>query len=149
RAAALENLRVTSATMDFLVPQTDQARRRSVQTLDRALADPSAWARIDSGKLAQPYWYTQSPLTTPGPSLAGFPAKPCAVRPPVRGVICPDGPCVADGSATRLRRLFGRSFVLLTARPTAADAARKAAAPATDAPVHAYALEEIDARDVL
>jgi len=149
RAAALENLRVTSATMDFLVPQTDQARRRRVQTLDRALADPAARARIDSGKLAEPYWYTQSPLTTPGPSLTGFPTEPGEVRPPVAGVICPDGPCVADGSATRLRRLFGRSFVLLTARSAATDAARKAAAAATDAPVSAYALEEIDTRDVL
>jgi len=149
RAAALENLRVTSATMDFLVPQTDQARRRRVQTLDRALADPSAAARIDSGKLAEPYWYTRSPLTTPGPSLAGFPAEPGAVRPPVPGVICPDGPCVVDGSATRLRRLFGRSFVLLTARSVAAHAARKAADAAIDAPVNAYALAEIDTRDAL
>src|SRR5215471_11123609 len=149
RAAALENLRVTSATMDFLVPQTDQARRRRVQTLDRALADPAARARIDSGKLAEPYWYTQSPLTTPGPSLAGFPAEPGAVRPPVPGVICPDGPCVVDGSATRLRRLFGRSFVLLTARSAAADAAREAAAAATDSPVSAHALAEIDTSGVL
>jgi 2-polyprenyl-6-methoxyphenol hydroxylase-like FAD-dependent oxidoreductase len=149
RAAALENLRVTSATMDFLVPQTDQARRRREQVLDRALADPSAKARIDSGKLAEPYWYTASPLTTPGPSLAGFPTEPGAVRPPVPGVICPDGPCVANGSATRLRCLFGRSFVLLTARSAAADAAREAGAAATGAPVSAYALEEIDTSHVL
>src|SRR5215510_1270836 len=39
RAAARENLRVTSATMEFLVPQTDEARRRRVAALDRALAD--------------------------------------------------------------------------------------------------------------
>jgi 2-polyprenyl-6-methoxyphenol hydroxylase-like FAD-dependent oxidoreductase len=149
RAAALENLRVTSATMDFLVPQTDQARRRRVEALERALADPSAKARIDSGKLAEPYWYTESPLTTPGPSLASFPIEPGAVRPPLPGVICPDGPCVADGSPTRLRRLLGRSFVLLTARSVAADAAGKAAAAATGAPVSAYALEEIDTSDVL
>jgi len=149
RAAALENLRVTSATMDFLVPQTDQARRRRVQALDRALADPSATARIDSGKLAEPYWYTQSPLTTAWPPLAGFPTEPGALRPPVPGVICPDGPCVANGSATRLRRLFGRSFVLLTARSAAADAAREAAAAATDSPVSAHALAEIDTSGVL
>jgi 2-polyprenyl-6-methoxyphenol hydroxylase-like FAD-dependent oxidoreductase len=149
RAAALENLRVTSATMDFLVPQTDEARHVRVTTLDRALGDPSAKARIDSGKLAEPYWYTESPLTTPGPSLAGFPTEPGAARPPVPGVICPDGPCVTDGSATRLRRLFGRSFVLLTARSAAAEAASKAAAAATGAPVNAYALEVIDPRGLL
>jgi 3-(3-hydroxy-phenyl)propionate hydroxylase len=149
RAAALENLRVTSATMDFLVPQTDQARRWRVRALERALADPSAKAQIDSGKLAEPYWYTESPLTTPGPPLAGFPTEPGVLRPPVPGVICPDGPCVVNGSATNLRRLFGRSFVLLTTRSAAADAARKTAAAVTGAPVTAYALEEIDARDVL
>ena len=148
-AAALENLRVTSVTMEFLVPQTGQARRRRTEALDRALADPAARAQINSGKLAEPYWYTASPLTTPGPSLAGFPTEPGAVRPPVPGVICPDGPCVADGSPGRLRRLLGRSFVLLTARTTTAEAARQAAAAAVDAPVTGYALDEIDVRGVL
>ena len=149
RAAARENLRVTSATMEFLVPQTDNARRRRVQTLDRALTDPSARARIDSGKLAEPYWYTASPLTTPGPSQADFPTEPGAVRPPVPGVLCPDGPCLAGGAQTRLRRLLGRSFVLLTARTAAAEAAKKVAVAAVDAPVTTYALDEIDVHGVL
>jgi 2-polyprenyl-6-methoxyphenol hydroxylase-like FAD-dependent oxidoreductase len=143
-AAARENLRVTSATMEFLVPQTDELRRRRREVLERALADPDAISQIDSGKLAEPYWYTASPLTTPGPPLDGFPLKPGSSRPPVPGVICPDGPCRAEGTPTRLRRLFGSSLVLLTEQlPTAAAAAR-AALTATPAPVTSYALSAID-----
>lgn len=71
-AAAQENLRVTSATMEFLVPQTPELRRRRTELLDRALTDPTARTGIDSGKLAEPYWYTASPLTTPGPALTGL-----------------------------------------------------------------------------
>ena len=59
-------------------------------------------------------------------------------------MICPDGPCRADGAPTRLRRLFGSSFVLLTERPSTAAAAEGAASTATAAPVSSYALAEID-----
>jgi 2-polyprenyl-6-methoxyphenol hydroxylase-like FAD-dependent oxidoreductase len=148
-AAAWENLQVTSATMDFLVPQTDELRQRRRAALEHALTDPGARAQINSGKLAEPYWYTTSPLTTPGPCLDEFPAEPGAVRPPVPGVICPDGPCQVDGSATRLRRLFGRSLVLLTERAVTAAAARRAATAAVAAPVTGYALEDIDGSGVL
>jgi 2-polyprenyl-6-methoxyphenol hydroxylase-like FAD-dependent oxidoreductase len=147
-AAAEENLRVTSATMEFLVPQSSQARRRRAEALDRALTDPAAGSLINSGKLAEPYWYLTSPLTTPAPALAsapaGFPSDPGVLRPPVPGVICPDGPCVADGSTTRLRRLLGHSLVILTRRPAAAEAARATAAWAVSCPVSAWPLDEID-----
>ena len=143
-AAARENLRVTSATMEFLAPQTDALRRRRRDVLERALADPAAGAQIDSGKLAEPYWYTTSPLTTPGPSLDGFPAEPGARRPPVPGVICPEGPCRAGGAATRLRRLFGSALVALTEGPAAAAAAGRAAATAVAAPVTCYSLKDLD-----
>jgi 2-polyprenyl-6-methoxyphenol hydroxylase-like FAD-dependent oxidoreductase len=143
-AAARENLRVTSATMEFLVPQTEELRRRRREALERAIADPSASSLINSGKLAEPYWYTESPLTTPGPPLDGFPVAPGASRPPVPGVICPDGLCRADGARTRLRRLFGSSLVLLTDRATTASAASRAASAGTPAPVTSYALAEID-----
>jgi 2-polyprenyl-6-methoxyphenol hydroxylase-like FAD-dependent oxidoreductase len=143
-AAAGENLRVTSATMSFLVPQTDELRRHRREVLERALADPDARSLIDSGKLAEPYWYTASPLTTPGPPLDGFPAQPGARRPPVPGVICPDGPCLAGGERTRLRRFFGSSLVLLTERPATLAAACRTAAATVAAPVTGYALAEID-----
>jgi 2-polyprenyl-6-methoxyphenol hydroxylase-like FAD-dependent oxidoreductase len=143
-AAAAENLRVTSATMEFLVPQTPSMRRYRVEVLERALTDPAARSHIDSGKLAEPFWYTQSPLTTPGPPLDDFPVAPGAARPPVPGVLCPDGPCQDGPGPTRLRRLFGRSFVLLTARRETAAAALTAARQAITAPVTAWALEDID-----
>lgn len=148
-AAARENLRVTSATMEFLVPQTDDLRRRRTEVLDHALTDPGARSQINSGKLAEPYWYIDSPLTTPGQPLAAFGEEADALRPPLPGVICPDGPCVADGSPTRLRRLLGRSLVLLTQKTATAAAARTAAAAAIAAPVTAYALDDIDAQRVL
>ena len=143
-AAARENLRVTSATMEFLVPQTDDLRGQRRQVLERALVDPFARSLINSGKLAEPYWYTASPLTTPGSPIDDFPVEPGASRPPVPGVICPDGPCRADGAQTRLRRLFGSSFVLLTERSSTAAAAGRAASAATAGPVSSYALAEID-----
>jgi 2-polyprenyl-6-methoxyphenol hydroxylase-like FAD-dependent oxidoreductase len=164
-AAAAENLRVTSATMEFLVPQTARSRQRRAAALADALTDPQARSRIDSGKLAEPYWYTNSPLTTPGPSLDGFPLGPGALRPPVPGVLCPDGPCLIPlpfspdqpsrpsqsphgpaphGSATRLRRLFGGSFVILTRRAADAAAAAQAARAAISGPVTAHSLDVID-----
>ena len=155
-AAAAENLRVTSATMEFLVPQTAKARRRRAEVLERALSDPAARSAINSGKLAEPYWYIASPLTTPWPSLAGFPAEPGALRPPVPGVICPDGPCLAPGPdgagrepMTRLRRLFGRSLVVLTGSREAAALAAGEGAAGWAAPVTVYALEEIDVSGAL
>jgi 2-polyprenyl-6-methoxyphenol hydroxylase-like FAD-dependent oxidoreductase len=143
-AAALENLAVTSATMDFLVPATDEGRRRRAEILGRALADQGARSLINSGKLAEPYWYTASPLTMPGPSLADFPTEPGAVRPPVPGVLCPDGPCRFGGSMTRLRRLLGRSFVILTASQAIAAQAATAGATALRAPLTVHALDDID-----
>ena len=143
-AAARENLQVTSATMEFLVPQTAATRRRRAEVLDRSLTDQAARALIDSGTLAEPFWYTASPLTTPGPSRDGFPAGPGAARPPVPGVICPDGPCTAGGEVRRLRQLLGREFVLLTQEPVTAESALRAARDATAAPVAAYALAGLD-----
>lgn len=148
-AAAGENLRVTNATMEFLVPQTEERRSHRRAVLERALTDPAARAQINSGKLAEPYWYTASPLTTPGSALDGFPAGPGTARRPVPGVICPDGACQVDGSATRLRRLFGGSLVLLTERAETAEAARRAATAAVAAPVTAHALQEIDGSGAL
>jgi 3-(3-hydroxy-phenyl)propionate hydroxylase len=107
-AAADENLAVTGRTMRFLVPRTpeEHAHRRAV--LERSVHDPSARGEIDSGKLAEPFWYLDSPLTTAG-DPTGFPTAPGAVRPPVPGVLCPD---LTVGNA-RLRELFGPGFTVL------------------------------------
>ncbi|MFI9814843.1 FAD-dependent monooxygenase [Saccharothrix variisporea] len=60
-AAADENLRVTGATMRFLVPSTEEERRHRLAALERGNS-----AHIDSGKLFQPFPYRNSPLTTAG-----------------------------------------------------------------------------------
>ena len=61
RAAARENLAITTRTMDFLVPQSEAgwAHRRDV--LSRAVTDPEARALIDSGKLYAPFRYGDDP----------------------------------------------------------------------------------------
>ncbi|MEV4254715.1 FAD-dependent monooxygenase [Spirillospora sp. NPDC049652] len=93
RAAALENLDVTAATMRFLAPSTPAERARRAEVLARASADPATAHEIDSGRFAEPFWYDRSPLTVPEPS------RPCAGRPPrgtppsvAPGTIVPDAP---------------------------------------------------------
>ena len=162
RAAAAENLKVTSATMEFLVPQTAERRAFRQDTLERAVTDLAARKLINSGKLAEPYWYLDSPLTTPG-DTTGFPTEPGVPRPPVPGVLCPDGPCAvaprrsagevgrAGTARTRLRRLFGHGFVVLTGRRTdGTDRIDLAAAlRGVPCPVDVYALAEIDVSGAL
>ncbi|MEU0538036.1 FAD-dependent monooxygenase [Amycolatopsis tolypomycina] len=110
-AAAVENAEVTSATMDFLVPQDDKQRRHRADVLARAARDPAAHAEVDSGRLAEPFWYTGSPLTTPDPArpFAGRPPRG-ALPPPAPGILLPDV-TVAGG---RLRDLARQGFLLLT-----------------------------------
>ncbi|RJQ69637.1 pentachlorophenol monooxygenase [Pseudonocardiaceae bacterium YIM PH 21723] len=111
-AAADENLRVTAATMRFLVPSTPEEHARRTDVLERSVLDPQACAEIDSGRLAEPYWYLDSPLTTPGPddAVAAFPRESGQARPPLPGVVCPDAE-LPDGS--RLRHRLGTGFTLL------------------------------------
>ncbi len=139
RSAALENLRVTHATMRFLVPPDDAAHARRREVLEQAVRDADARRQIDSGKLAEPYWYLDSPLTTPHPSVAHFPTAPGMPRPPVPGVLCPDAPCRVpeQPGVTRLRQLFGAGFVILAAR-------EPFPLSCTEIPVTTYSLPTID-----
>jgi len=136
-AAARENLEVTSATMRFLVPGTDDERWLRRATLDRAVTDPGAWTAVDSGRLAEPFWYTASPLTTPDPRrpFTGRPARG-AVPPPGPGILVPDVPIFSAGRSApgTLRALARTGFVLLCASGADLAAARGAAAAVT-APV--------------
>lgn len=139
-AAACENLEVTAATMRFLVPGTDAERRHRVATLEAAVSDPAARAAVDSGRLAEPFWYTASPLTTPDPYRPGTgrPARG-AVPPPGPGVLVPDAlvphalvPDVPFFAAERsgpptLRALARTGFLLLCASGADVAAARAAA----------------------
>ncbi len=140
-AAALENVAVTTATMDFLVPQDDAAAAHRRDVLSRAAADPAARALVDSGRLSEPFWYVDSPLTTASPArpFAGRPPRG-AVPPAGPGVLVPDAPVAGD---TRLRALARDGFLLLLAPGADVDAARAAAA-ATPGPARVLRLDEID-----
>ncbi|MGQ0837584.1 FAD-dependent monooxygenase [Actinokineospora sp.] len=113
-AAATENLRVTATTMRFLVPADDAERAHRHDVLERSLRDPAARAEINSGKLAEPFWYLDSPLTTPAAAddLAAFPTDPGLPRPPLPGVLCPDAQLPNGG---RLRDGLAARFTVLAA----------------------------------
>lgn len=136
-AAALENLEVTSATMRFLVPQTDAEWDRRREVLERAADDPDARARVDSGRLAEPFWYVDSPLTVPDPQrpFAGRPAKG-ALPEPGPGVIVPDRPLATPvGGHTWLRPLLREGVTLLLG-----DDVDRAVEAAVTAPLASYRL---------
>ncbi|RCV48091.1 FAD-dependent monooxygenase, partial [Marinitenerispora sediminis] len=104
-AAAAENAEVTGRTMRFLVPQDEAGRRWREAVLRRAVADPAARALVDSGRLFEPFWYVDSPLTTPDPGrpFGGRPERG-AVPAPCPGVLVPDAVVEAPGvGVTRLR----------------------------------------------
>ncbi|WP_410667398.1 FAD-dependent monooxygenase [Amycolatopsis sp. cmx-4-68] len=125
-AAAVENAEVTTATMDFLVPQDDGQRARRLDILTRAAGDPSVHEHVDSGRLAEPFWYADSPLTTTDP------ARPPTGR-PRRGTLPPPGPGVLLPDVTvasgRLRDLARRGFLLLTTPGVRAPGMRSAEIP--------------------
>jgi pentachlorophenol monooxygenase/3-(3-hydroxy-phenyl)propionate hydroxylase len=136
-AAACENLEVTSVTMRFLVPGTDAERRHRLATLDRAAADPVARAAVDSGRLAEPFWYTASPLTTPDPArpFGGRPPRG-AVPPPGPGILVPDVPLfTAERAGAQTLRTVAREGFLLLCASGADVAAAHRAATAVAAPV--------------
>jgi pentachlorophenol monooxygenase/3-(3-hydroxy-phenyl)propionate hydroxylase len=144
-AAALENVAVTTATMDFLVPpDADRARRRT-DVLTRAATDPKARAQVDSGRLAEPFWYVDSPLTTRDERrpFAGRPPRG-QVPPAGPGIVLPDAPVetAADGP-TRIRALARAGFLLLVGADADVEAARQAATVAPG-PVRVLLLDEID-----
>jgi pentachlorophenol monooxygenase/3-(3-hydroxy-phenyl)propionate hydroxylase len=144
-AAARENLEVTSATMRFLVPGTGAERRHRLATLERAMTDPAARAAVDSGRLAEPFWYTGSPLTTPDPGrpFGGRPPRG-TVPAPGPGILVPDVPLPAGpaGAAT-LRTLARQGFLVLCGCGADVAAARDAASGLA-APVRVMAVTALD-----
>jgi len=165
-AAAVENVAVTTATMDFLVPPDPERAAHRADVLARAAVDPAARAHVDSGRLAEPFWYSDSPLTTPDATrpFGGRPPRG-AVPPPGPGVLAPDVLCARPpsqqgdtpvvesqqgdtpamrrphpGHPTRLRALAREGFLVLLA-DGADPAAAQAAARAVAAPVRIGALD--------
>ena len=111
-AAARENLRVTEATIRFMVPP-NWLRRQTRSVLLR-LCSPfkSVRRHVNSGNMTEPYVYTDSPIVQP------------AVADPLLGRFAPDGSVREPGLPTRLRRLFGVQFVGLYFATSVADAER-------------------------
>jgi pentachlorophenol monooxygenase/3-(3-hydroxy-phenyl)propionate hydroxylase len=141
-AAALENLAITTATMDFLVPPDEERARVRAEVLAGAATDPALRARVDSGRLSEPFWYCDSPLTTPCADrpFAGRPPRG-QVPPPGPGVLLPDAPVARPEG--RLRAVARDGFLLLAAGQ-AQVAASQAAAAASAGPVRVLALPDID-----
>lgn len=142
RAAGLENLRVTDETMRFLAPRTEQEWERRRALLRRAVDDADARDAVNSGKLAEPYRYLDSPLTT---AVGDADAEPRAAvdRPVLPGVLCPDGPCRVEGrpDVIRLRQLFADGMVVLT--DAADDGAVRTAASSIAAPTSVHRLADL------
>jgi 2-polyprenyl-6-methoxyphenol hydroxylase-like FAD-dependent oxidoreductase len=137
KAAAEENLRVTGATMDFLVPGTPEqwdVRRRA---LESAIDNPDAPNLVDSGQLAAPFDYADSPLTTAAPNSASGELHP--------GMLFPDATVRIEGlpEIDRLRLLFGGPLIALTT----GDA--NLLATADVAPLEVFELAEIDVNGII
>ena len=118
-AAAQDNLRVTAATIQFMVPPS--AARRGVR---RLLLTASRFGvlrgHVNSGQMAEPFVYADSPIITEG-ELAGR--------------FAPDRMVYRDGAQVRLRTLLGRDFILLCFARTKAEADRMAGRDVPRVPV--------------
>ena len=151
-AAARENLEVTSSTMRFLVPQNDEERAARCTLLEAAVGSDDARDRVDSGRFAEPFWYLDSPLTTPDPTRR-FAGRPPRGEAPavVPGVLVPDVPIAVAGrpEVTRVRQLVRDGLLALAT--DGVDAAEVAAAlkEATEAPQAVLSLGDIDAEGAL
>ena len=150
-ARAVENIAVTTATMDFLVPQSDEQHRHRRDVLTAAVTDPRARALVDSGRLAEPFWYVESALTTIDPArpFAGRPERGCtpAAAP---GILVPDTPVtLRDGGGTRLRDIAWNGILLLLGDGVDVDEMRTAALGAVHTPIRLVRLSEIDTTGVL
>ncbi|WP_349536558.1 FAD-dependent monooxygenase [Rhodococcus rhodochrous] len=147
RAAALENLDVTSGTMEFLVPQSDQQREHRTAVLEAAHSDAAARSQVDSGRLSEPFWYTDSPLTTPSTvhPAEGRPPKGDLPR-PAPGVLMPDAPVrVAGSDARNLRALCRDGVLVLAGAGVDTDRLRATVLDAVRVPVRLHRIDAIDA----
>jgi len=107
-AAARENLRVTEATIRFMVPPNRLRRwtRSALLRLSHSLG--LAQKHVNSGRMAEPFVYTESPIVQQADDS-------------LLGSFAPDMRIVDEPS--RLRRLLGHRFVALCFATTGARAA--------------------------
>ena len=151
-AAAVENLDVTGATMRFLVPGTDAERRHRLSTLELAGTDAAAKSAVDSGRLAEPFWYVDSPLTTASPDRPFHGRPPRGTVPAAGpGILVPDATVSVAGrdQPTRLRELARDGFLLLTTGGTYLDGATETSQQSTYVPTRVLSLPGIDVTGAL
>lgn len=99
--AALENLRVTEATMRFMVPPTFIRRLHRRILFSLSVPFKSVRRLVDHGKMAEPFVYRNSSLI------------PKDVKNPLIGQYAPDGRIFLGKRKSRLRKLFDHQFVCL------------------------------------
>jgi 3-(3-hydroxy-phenyl)propionate hydroxylase len=99
-AAARENLAVTEATIRFMVPPSRSRRWARAALLRLAKPIRAVRRHINSGRMAEPYVYTDSPVVD---ATSGH---------PLVGHFAPDGWVTEAGRRERIRRLFGAQFVV-------------------------------------
>jgi 3-(3-hydroxy-phenyl)propionate hydroxylase len=145
-AAADENLAITESTMRFLVPQNAQELAYRLDVLERAVTDAEARRQVDSGRMYEPFWYIDSPLTTPNPSRP-FPGRPARgqVLPPLPGVIVPDLPITHPErpEACHLRDIARDGILILVAAEVIAGDTLVFVAKLTAAPVRTVAMRNL------
>ena len=120
RAAAVENLAVTDASMRFMVPRGRLRRGLRNAILRGSLRLPRLRRLVNSGRLAQPFSYAASPVVVQGASDPRLP--------PV-GAVAPDARCRSvekPSAVSRLRDLLGSAFVVLLLSDAPDEAARAA-----------------------
>jgi 3-(3-hydroxy-phenyl)propionate hydroxylase len=98
-AAATENFRVTGDTIRFMVPSNRLHRLVRNAVLKLAPSVKALRGRVDSGKMAEPFVYSDSPIVDSSSDN------------PLVGRFAPDGPIWVDGQPGRIRQLFGGEFV--------------------------------------
>lgn len=142
-AAAGENLTITETTMRFLVPQTEAERAHRRAVLEHAYTDPDVRSQVDSGRMYEPFWYVDSPLTTADVSRP-FPGRPARGQTPapLPGIIVPDMPITDPErpTASRLRDIARDGLLVLVADDVAGDDVQAFIAGLTRAPVRTAAM---------
>jgi 3-(3-hydroxy-phenyl)propionate hydroxylase len=131
-AAAQENLRVTEATIRFMVPPSRWHRWARAALLRLSAPLKSARRHVNSGRMAEPFVYRESPIVQ------------ASAAEPLLGAFAPDGRVLADGAPSRLRRHLGAGFVAVFPVPdeaAARDVVERARSLPTAAAVTAAAVQ--------
>jgi 3-(3-hydroxy-phenyl)propionate hydroxylase len=133
RAAAIENLAITDASMRFMVPHGPLERAARNAILRGSVRFDALRRHVNAGRLSEPYTYRSSAVVAPAHGDD---------RLPVHGAVAPDAACRAmgkeDADVARLRDLVGGDFLALlvcrTRNDPAAAMAIRAAGLAWPAP---------------